>query len=784
MSTGKQTSSLISYCLAYNDDGGGDSNFSLNYYFEAGTTYYIFLTKYSTTRTTYHTAIVQNTYNIAYNGNGATSGSMSGTTMSYGSSGALRSNQFVRPGYTFLGWSADSGATVPTYSDRQSFTQTLTSVNGGTATLYAVWQKTAYTVTLDKQGGTGGTQSVSVAAGAPVMPGILPPTPPAGKTFQGYYAQIGGTGAKYYNSDGSSAHRFDFGSEASLYAYYTNTGYELKLNNQGGTGGNSVTVYQELQLPETLSVPLRKGYVFKGYYSGSGGDGIPYYDASGGRLVDTAYDGTVTPRLSAIYAYWERQNVTVTFNLGGGSYTEAAQQEGTQQGDDSFVLGVPSYTGYLFDQWSVTGQATYNPDTGIVSIDSTLEGNGVTITASWFTPENLVAVDDTGANSKADAESDYNTEALAANYEPGNYSYDPEKGVTADEANTSTTLKLVVNQLQADTEGSYGTHHTAVSRLLENAKGTPSESAIFDVYVQKTVGGEVTRLKEVTKPVEVVIPLTGNALDGKSSYNIWHYHDGAAEEILPGSSDANLGQWFEKGTDERANPVLKVYLHTFSEIIVAYGTQSFSGITDGDTIAFDEGNDKLGVDVQGKVLESDNAPSYKLDISWGAMTFEYSKGAEWDPDAHEYTSVAINNWLPTGLDGTNNLITVSNHSNGDLKVTFNITPQTGSVPINGTQNVDLEEALEGVSMNVKVDNDEYAEEAMQMSLPKVAYNGDAMTPEIKAYVRLNGSPKEVAELSAASDYAAAEGRSYLKIAVVTITAAPDNSGGITPVSGS
>jgi hypothetical protein len=468
-------------------------------------------------------------------------------------------------------------------------------------------------------------------------------------------------------------------------------------------------------------------------------------------MVDTPYDGTVTPRLSAIYAYWERQNVTVTFTLGGGSYSEAEEQGGTQQGDNSFVLGVPTSTGYLFERWTVTGQATYNPDTGIVSIDSTLDGDGVTITASWFRPEELVAVDDSGADSKAVAESDFNREALAANYEPGNNSYDPEKGVTADEANASTSLKLVVDQLQANEEGSYGSHEIAVSRLLENAKGTPSESAIFDVYVEKTVGEETTRLKEVVKPVEVVIPLTGNALEGKSSYNIWHYHDGTAEEILPGSATANLGQWFEKGVDDSLQPVLKVYLRTFSEIVVAYGTRTMAGRTEGDAIAFDDGNDKLGVDVQGKVLESDSAPTYKLDIYWGAMTFEYSKGAEWDPDSHTYTSVAINNWIPLGMDGDNNLITVFNHSNADMKLNFDITPQTGTVPKNASSAVDLSDALEGVSMYVKVDNDDYSDEALNVPLSKVAYSGDSTAPSVSVYVRLNGSPKDVAGLAATAN---------------------------------
>lgn len=87
-----------------------------------------------------------NIYTIKYNANGG-SGTMSSSSHTYDTAKALTANSFTRTGYTFLGWSTSSSATSPTYTDKQSV-KNLTSTNGGTVTLYAVWQKNIVTVTL------------------------------------------------------------------------------------------------------------------------------------------------------------------------------------------------------------------------------------------------------------------------------------------------------------------------------------------------------------------------------------------------------------------------------------------------------------------------------------------------------------------------------------------------------------------------------------------------------------------------------------------------------------
>lgn len=79
-----------------------------------------------------------NSYKIAFNGNGATGGSMSNLAITYGSAKNLTANGFSKTGYTFKGWNTKADGTGAAYADRASV-KNLTSTNNGTVTLYAQW---------------------------------------------------------------------------------------------------------------------------------------------------------------------------------------------------------------------------------------------------------------------------------------------------------------------------------------------------------------------------------------------------------------------------------------------------------------------------------------------------------------------------------------------------------------------------------------------------------------------------------------------------------------------
>lgn len=67
---------------------------------------------------------------------------------------------------------------------------------------------------------------------------------------------------------------------------------------------------------------------------------------------------------------------------------------------------------------------------------------------------------------------------------------------------------------------------------------------------------------------------------------------------------------------------------------------------------------------------------YKIDISWGSMSFTYNEASEgtWDPDDHVYKDVVTAGW---SWDNNANVIEVTNHSNADINVTPSYTAATG-----------------------------------------------------------------------------------------------------------
>lgn len=80
---------------------------------------------------------------VAFDGNGATGGSMSPIKIHAGGSQDLPSNNFTRTGYIFNGWNTASDGSGYSYADGDTF-MTAASYAGQTITLYAQWQQVYY----------------------------------------------------------------------------------------------------------------------------------------------------------------------------------------------------------------------------------------------------------------------------------------------------------------------------------------------------------------------------------------------------------------------------------------------------------------------------------------------------------------------------------------------------------------------------------------------------------------------------------------------------------------
>ncbi|MDR2828237.1 MAG: InlB B-repeat-containing protein, partial [Acholeplasmatales bacterium] len=92
-------------------------------------------------------------YQIHFDGNGSTSGSLINQTHYYGSTLALPNNTFNKAGYTFVGWATTSNGTKA-YNNQEVITN-LTTTQDDIITLYAVWIANQITIIFNANTGTG-----------------------------------------------------------------------------------------------------------------------------------------------------------------------------------------------------------------------------------------------------------------------------------------------------------------------------------------------------------------------------------------------------------------------------------------------------------------------------------------------------------------------------------------------------------------------------------------------------------------------------------------------------
>ena len=221
----------------------------------------------------------------------------------------------VRASHIFNGYyDAQTGGT-------QYYTATMESARNWDksvdTTLYAHWTAIC-AVTLDAQGGSGGTMSVIATNGLPMPTATAPAR--ANHIFCGYYdAQTGG--AQYYTATMDSARDWDKDGDATLYARWAVICTVTLDPNEGSGGTVSVTVANGLAMP-TATAPALDGYVFAGYYDATTG-GTQYYtavmqsarnwDKNGDATLYARWRPTLATALDAVNLVWETSGAAAWF---------------------------------------------------------------------------------------------------------------------------------------------------------------------------------------------------------------------------------------------------------------------------------------------------------------------------------------------------------------------------------------------------------------------------------------------------------------------------------------
>ena len=357
---------------------------------------------------TLYTKWAANTYTIKFSANDANypgpaaTGSTADINATYDVSYTLTTNGYSKEGYTFNGWSQNADGTGTQYTDGQSGVSNLTTVNEGTATLYAKWTGLTYTVTFNPKGGTNlNHHDATVTMGALYtagtgLGGALPTvTPPAGYVFDGWYtAATGGTKI-------TASSKVATPSDHTLYAHYVEKAqvyfkntlgwsqvwvtYDANWDNTQGTGNQGKTYHRMNLVPGTTDVyydDIPDGvlsswkwniafnnldYSSTPFYAFNNGEAVyrmdfdrkstmfvptsntgstadGNYQKNGVQYRSTGYSGeSSNPKYTS--GYWRTYNhtysgYTMTYQKNGGSWSSGHKMESSSVSDNVFIYTV------------------------------------------------------------------------------------------------------------------------------------------------------------------------------------------------------------------------------------------------------------------------------------------------------------------------------------------------------------------------------------------------------------------------------------------------------------
>ena len=280
-------------------------------------------------------------YTIYFDDNGGTGGPVS-QLKTHGVALTLSTTKPTRQNYTFLGWSVLSTATSAMYTAGGTYTA------NSTAMLYAVWEYTppaTYTITYDANGGSGAPASQTKTEGIALTLSATIPTR-THHTFLGWATDSSATSADY-----SSGGSYTANASATLYAVWAYTPpatYTVSYHANGGTGAPSAQTKTE---GETLTLstvrPTRTGYTFYGWAT----------DSTASAVVYAAGDSYTADASVTLYAVWQVNQYSVTYNANGGYGAPSAQ---TKTYGVALTLSstIPTRSGYNFLGWGIAGNDT------------------------------------------------------------------------------------------------------------------------------------------------------------------------------------------------------------------------------------------------------------------------------------------------------------------------------------------------------------------------------------------------------------------------------------------
>lgn len=208
-----------------------------------------------------------NAYTVAFDANcDNATGEMANESFSYDVSKKLSANEYVRAGYDFAGWSfvAAPAESDKIYEDEEAVSR-LTDEKDGTVTLYAQWKAATYTVTFDKNGGTGdGMDAMSVTYGEAAKKLTKNTFTNGTKKFMGWAnsAENAAAGTVAYADEAEVS---NLTADLTLYAVWKDV-YTVTFDSKGGTEVEAQNIVSGGTVTKPAD-PTNGTLVFAGWYT-------------------------------------------------------------------------------------------------------------------------------------------------------------------------------------------------------------------------------------------------------------------------------------------------------------------------------------------------------------------------------------------------------------------------------------------------------------------------------------------------------------------------------------
>lgn len=362
-----------------------------------------------------------NKYQITYNANGGT-GAPGTQTFTFDGGEKISSTKPTRNGYTFVKWVSNP--------NNRDFAPGATIPNGwGSFTLIAQWTANKITITLNRNGGSGGPGNLyytfntnAIYSDSSLSTKITKITVPtnSGHTFAKYTGDGtcgGNSGEQYIASDGTIASDLycDIYKNATLTAQWTANKYYVKYNANGGSGSmsNSEHTYGTAKAL-TANAFSYAGHDFMGWSLTQGG-GRDYTNQQSVINLTTTNGATVN-----LYAVWTPIQYTLTVNPNGGVWNGTSSNSTVPLAfGTSYTLANPTRIGHTFSSWTKSGTGTLSGSTFTVGA-----GNG-TVTANWTIKSSKLTVDANGGSwsGTTPVTKNYGTTLTIANPTRSNYTF-------------------------------------------------------------------------------------------------------------------------------------------------------------------------------------------------------------------------------------------------------------------------------------------------------------------------------------------------------------------------